>query len=193
MRITLLILFMISPAFAQTEPSGCASDAGIQMTDASSVQGDKIKITIATGGEPYGPAKNTFRRGERVPLVITMTNTGSEPVYVCGSDTIYQDRPQLIKDGKVIPYMPFRQSGMLAAERDKTCDELNLPEQILLRPNEPTVVDWFVLVKGATSLYDNGWYDPLPAGKYTLSNRRRLSSCDGPLSPTNTISFVVVP
>jgi len=79
------------------------------------------------------------------------------------------------------------------AEKDKICDEDNLPEQVILRPNEPTVVDWFILAEGATSVDDNGWYGQLQPGKYTLSNRRRLNACDGPLMETNTISFVVVP
>ena len=79
------------------------------------------------------------------------------------------------------------------ADKDKTCDKDNLPQQILLRPNEPTVLDWFVLSKGATSFNDVGWYEPLQPGKYTLSDRRRLSCCDGPLIETNTVEFVVTP
>ncbi len=108
-------------------------------------------------------------------------------------NTLYQDRPQLLKDGKPVDYMSFTQSLMQAALSDKTCDNANVPDQILLRPNEPTVVDWFILAVGATSLDDDAWYEPLPPGKYTLSNRRRLNCCDGPLIETNTIDFVVDP
>ena len=157
------------------------------------IKSSQIKISIATGGVPYRPAKNTFRVGEPVPLVITMTNTGSQPVYVCESGTFYQDRPQLLRDGKPIAYTSFRQSMVQTAERDNTCKNDNLPQQILLRPNEPVVVDWFNLVEGATSLYDDGWYESLPPGKYTLTDRRRLDCCDGAFIETNTISFVVVP
>jgi hypothetical protein len=82
---------------------------------------------------------------------------------------------------------------MREADKDKTCDEVNLPQQVLLRPNEPTVVDWFILSKDAAAFNDVAWYDPLKPGKYTLSDRRRLSCCDGPLSDTNTINFEVVP
>ena len=157
------------------------------------INSSQIKISIATGGVPYRPAKNTFRVGEPVPLVITMTNTGSQPVYVCESGTFYQDRPQLLRDGKPIAYASFRQSMVQTAERDNTCKNDNLPQQILLGPNEPVVVDWFNLVEGATSLYDDGWYESLPPGKYTLTDRRRLDCCDGAFIETNTISFVVVP
>ncbi len=82
---------------------------------------------------------------------------------------------------------------MELAVRDKTCDKENLPQQVLLRPNQPTVVDWFTLAEGATSIDDDGWYEPLGPGKYTLSNQRRLSCCDGTSIETNKISFVVVP
>jgi hypothetical protein len=175
--------------------SDCGPRKSTQQSNTASgqVNGNQIKISIATGGVPYPPAKDTYRVGERIPVVITLTNTGSEPVYVCETGTLYQDRPQLLKDGKPVPYMSFQQSSMQAAERDKTCDEDNLPQQVLLRPNEPTVVDWFILSKAAASFNDVAWYEPLQPGKYTLSDRRRLSCCDGPLMDTNTIEFVVAP
>jgi hypothetical protein len=161
-------------------------------TASGQINGNQIKISIATGGEPYGPAKDSFRVGERVPVVITMTNTGSEPVYVCESGALYQDRPQLLKDGKPLPFRSFQQLAMQEAERDNTCDQDNMPQQVLLRPNEPTIVDWFVLSKAAAAFNDVAWYEPLQPGKYTLSDRRRLSCCDGELIETNTITFVVV-
>lgn len=157
------------------------------------VNGKQIKISIATGGGPYRPAKDTFRVGEQIPLVITMTNTGSEPVYVCDSSTVYQDRPQLLRDGEPVPYASFRQSMTKAAEQDKTCQKDNLPDQILLRPNESTEVDWFNLAAGTPSLYDDGWYEALPAGKYTLTERRRLNCCDGAFVEADAITFTVVP
>jgi len=169
-----------------------------QQSNASSgqrgqINGSQIKISMASGGGPYRPARDTFHVGEAIPIVITMTNTGSQPVYVCESSTLYQDRPQLLGDGKPVPYTSFRQSMMQTAERDKTCERDDLPQQVLLRPNEPTVVDWFNLAEGPTSLYDDGWYEALPAGKYTLTSRRRLSCCDGAFVEANTINFVVVP
>ena len=190
----LVLIMMLSGITWADRPGYIASEAKQQSNFASSqFNNNQIKITIATGGGLFGPANDTYRVGERVPVVITMTNTGSQPVYVSESASLYQDRPQLLKDGKPVDYQSFRQSIIQLAEKDKICDEENLPEQIMLRPNEPTVVDWFILAEGATSVDDNGWYEPLQPGKYTLSNQRRLNPCDGPLMETNTISFVVVP
>ena len=193
MRIAALVILMMLSGVTQADRSDCGPMKATQQSNSASGQRRQIKISIATGGEPYPPAKDTYRVGERVPVVITMTNTGSEPVYVCESGTLYQDRPQLLKDGKSVPYISYRQSMMELAVRDKTCDKENLPQQVLLRPNQPTVVDWFTLAEGATSIDDDGWYEPLGPGKYTLSNQRRLSCCDGTSIETNKISFVVVP
>jgi len=195
MNIAALVLLTILTGSTHAVRSACVPLQPAQQSHTSSGQtnGNQIKISIATGGGPYRPAKDTFRVGESVPLVMTMTNTGSEPVYVCESGTLYQDRPQLLKDGKPVDYMSFTKSEMQAALSDKTCDNANVPQQILLRPNEPTVVDWFVLAEGTKSVDDVAWYEPLQPGKYTLSDRRRLNCCDGPLVDTNTIDFVVVP
>jgi len=170
-----------------TQQSNTLSNQIVQTTSG------EIKITIAAGGAPYRPVKNTFRVGEPVPLVITFTNTGSQPVYICESSMLYQNRPLLLKDGKPIDYTTYRQSMMQTAERDKTCRNDNLPQQVLLSPNEPVVVDWFNLAEGRPSLYEDGWYEPLPVGKYTLTDRRRLTCCDGPFIESNTISFEVIP
>ncbi|MCU1268630.1 MAG: hypothetical protein JWM21_4948 [Acidobacteria bacterium] len=198
MSIAALVLLTMLTGSIGAGRSDCVSLEPTQQSNPSSVQrgqldGSRIKITIATGGGPYGPASNTYRVGQRVPVVITMTNTGSQPVYVCESGTLYQDRPQLLKDGKPVGYLSFTQSLMQTAEKDGTCNRDNLPQQILLRPNEPVVVDWFVLAEGASSVDDDAWYEPLQPGKYALSDRRRLNCCDGPLIETNTIEFVVTP
>src|SRR5882724_8100786 len=131
-----------------TQQSNTSSDQRVRIND------NQIKISIATGGGPYRPAKDTYRVGERIPVVITMTNTGTEPVYVCETGALYQDRPQLLKDGKPVPYMSFQQSSIRLAEKDKTCNQDDLPQQVLLRPNEPTIVDWFVLSKAAAAFND---------------------------------------
>jgi hypothetical protein len=192
MRIAALTLLAMLSCITRVDRLDSLPTEMTQQSNLAITKG-QINITIATGGVPYRPAKDTFRVGEPVPLVITMTNTGSQSVYVCESGTLYQDRPQLLRDGEPVSYASFRESTMRAAERDQTCKKDNLPQQVLLRPNEPVIVDWFNLAEGATSLYDDGWYEPLPAGKYTLTNRRRLSCCDDALVEANTINFVVVP
>ena len=198
MSIAALVLVTMLTGSSHAVRSDCIQLEATQQSTLSSdqrgqINSGQIKITIATGGGPYRPAKDTYRVGERIPIVITMTNTGTESVYVCESGTLYQDRLQLLKDDKPVNYQAITQSMMLEAARDKTCDDVNLPQQVLLRPNEATVVDWFVLAEGATSVDDDAWYEPLGPGKYRLSDRRRLNCCDGALIESNTINFAVVP
>ena len=125
---------------------------------------DHIKVTIATGA-PLDPPRDHFRAGEQIAVGITMTNTSAEPVYVCVTSPLYQDMPTLSKDGQTIPYMSWQGYERQRADTDGTCSKESLPEPMLLRPNEPTLVDWLILSDNA-SLVTDGWYDPLPPGQY---------------------------
>ncbi|HEX8139564.1 MAG TPA: hypothetical protein VF544_18540 [Pyrinomonadaceae bacterium] len=80
-----------------------------------------------------------------------------------------------------------------SSEEDKTCLKDDLPDPIILQPKETRVVDWFILAEGRVETGDLAWYEPLRAGKYGLSIKRRLSCCDGPVLASNKISFEVVP
>ena len=151
-----------------------------------------IKVTIATTDGFLGPPVARYKVGEQIPVTITMTNTSKEEVYSCISSDLYQDRPQLTRDGRVVPYMNWQSYETMNAKRNHMCEEENLPEPVLLRPNEPRVADWFVLVADTSGGAD-AWYDSLPAGKYELTIQRRLSCCDGPMVESNTVSFEVVP
>jgi len=150
-----------------------------------------IKVTIATTDGFLGQPATRYKVGEQIPVTITMTNTSKDAVYTCISSDVYQDLPTLTRDGKVVPYTNFQSYETVNATRNHTCDEENLPEPVLLRPNEPRVADWFVLVADGSGGAD-AWYDSLPAGKYELTIQRRLSCCDGPMVESNKISFEIV-
>ena len=113
MSIAALMLLTMMTGSAHAVRLVCSPMGLTQQSNTSrergQINGNQIKISIATGGGPYGPAKDTYRVGERIPVVITITNTGSEPVYVCETGGLYQDRPQLRKDGKPVQYMSFQQ------------------------------------------------------------------------------------
>ena len=151
-----------------------------------------IKVTIATTDGFLGPPATRYKVGEQIPVTITMTNTSKEAVYTCISSDLYQDRPQLTRDGKLVPYMNWQSYETVNAKRNHMCEQENLPEPVLLRPNEPRVADWFVLVADTSGGAD-AWYDSLPVGKYELTIQRRLSCCDGPMVESNKVSFEVIP
>lgn len=51
--------------------------------------------------------------------------------------------PELTTGDKLLPYTTYE---MHRAEENGTCRNKSLPESVLLEPNKPTVVDWFVLI-----------------------------------------------
>jgi hypothetical protein len=160
---------------------------------ALTAQESAIKVSITTGGSLFGAPKNLYRVGQRVPVSITMTNTSDQPVQVCVSGTLYQDRPNLLRDGQPVPYLKLQSQMLRSSQEDKTCLKVDLPEPVSLQPREARVVDWFILAEGRTPMGDMAWYESLQAGKYELSIQRHLSCCDGPMVESNKISFEVVP
>jgi len=192
--LPLVIIVPLSCALAAgTNPAGPGA-AAQSVAPPGGGQG-AIKVTITTGGGLFGPPKERYQVGQRVPVVVSMTNNGSEPVYVCDSSTLYQDRPRLSKDGRELPYLDVQKTMMETAERDGTCENLDEPlnttEQRLLQPGETAVVDWFILSEGKTPMGDMAWYESLRPGRYELSTRRRLGCCDGPWAESDKISFQV--
>ena len=151
-----------------------------------------IKVSIATTDGFLGPPVNRYKVGEQIPITITMTNTSTEPLYTCISSDVYQDVPKLTRDGKLVPYMNWQSYELLNTKRNHVCEQENLPEPVLLRPNESKLADWLVLVDDPLGGADT-WYDALPAGKYELTLERRLGCCEGPMVESNKINFEVVP
>lgn len=152
-----------------------------------------IKVTIATVGSFLGPPTDHYKVGQQIPITITMTNTSTAPLSACVSSDLYQNLPKLTKDGAQVPYMKWQSYERVNAQRNQTCKELDLPEPVLLTPNEPVQADFFVLVDTPTYTGAEAWYDTLPAGKYELTIQRRFSCCDGPMVESNKISFEITP
>ena len=153
-----------------------------------------VSLTIATVGPMLGPPTDRYHVGDQVPITISMTNRSSEPINACVSSDLYQDLPKLKKDGRLLPYGKWQADWLAAAQRNQTCEQEDLPESKLLKANEPTFVDFLVLVDD--SQFPTGavsWYDPLTPGVYELSLQRRIGCCDGPMIESNKISFEVVP
>jgi hypothetical protein len=157
-----------------------------------------LKMTITTGGGLFGPPKESYRAGQRIPVAISMTNSGDQPVYVCDTSTLYQDRPRLLKDGKPLPYEAVQEKMMESSLKDKTCKNIDedlddFMDQRLLKPGETAVVDWFILTEGETAQGDMAWYGSLGPGRYELSTRRQLGCCEGRWVESDKIGFEVVP
>ena len=185
-----LMLMAFAIAVAQSPPKSPPP----QTTERSLTPEERaITVTIATTSGFLGQPATRYKVGEPIPVNITMTNTSTTPVYTCISSDLYQDLPKLTRDGKLVPYMKYQSWEMLYAKQNQVCQQENLPEPVLLRPNEPTVADWLALVDNTPLGEADVWYDTLPVGKYELMMQRRLACCDGPMVDSNKINFEVVP
>ena len=189
LAVVLGFIVSASAANSQMVPAGSQQQGAVRVNNDT---GSPIKITILTGGGLFGPAKDRYKVGDQVPVTITMTNTSMQPIYVCDSDTLYQDLPELIKDGRTLPYLNGQAVQLADSRKNDTCQNENLPEPRMLKPNEPAVVDWFILADGTDSTGASPWYDSLPEGKYELTIQRRFNCCDGPMVESNKISFEIV-
>ena len=194
-KTILILVAFISALSAPAGNSGQPHQGQSQQTSQRAVTPPEsaIKVTIATVGSFLGPPTDHYKVGQQIPVIITMTNTSTGPLNACISSDLYQNLPKLTKDGELVPYMKWQSYERLNAERNQTCKELNLPEKVLLRPNEPDTADFFVLVDSRTSTGAEAWYDSLPAGKFELSIQRRFSCCGGAMVESNKISFEVTP
>ena len=196
MAKTILILIALIIALCVPAPTSERTVAGQSL---EKIAGSKpppegaIKVTITTVGSFLRPPTNHYQVGVQIPITITMTNTSTEVQSVCVSSDLYQDLPKLTKDGVVIPYAKWQSYELLNAQRNHMCNEENLPETVLLTPNEPKLIDWFVLVDSSRLEEGAGWYDALPPGKYELSLQRRFTCCAGPTVESNKVSFEVAP
>jgi hypothetical protein len=187
------VLAIALSAYAETFRSDPARSQQQSSPKAINDDGSSIRVTIMTGGGPFGPAKDRYKVGDQVPVTITMTNTSTQPKYVCDSATLYQDLPKLVKDGQTLPYLNWQSIQLADSKKNNTCRDEDLPEPTMLKPDEPTVVDWFILVDSNISTGSLAWYDSLPVGKYELTIQRRFGCCDGPMVESNKISFEIVP
>jgi hypothetical protein len=178
--LLVLITFTVGMAQSTQQPSGTTATP-------------PIKVTIATTAGFLGQPVDRYKVGEQIPVSITMTNTSPQALYTCVSSDLYQDRPRLMRDGKVVAYINAASYEARYVKRNQVCKQENIPEQVLLEPNKPTVADWLVLVGDSVSTQADAWYDSLPPGRYELSIQRQLACCDGPMIESNKISFEVVP
>ena len=188
--VALLFGFLLMWIIPQESKPAMVNAPSQQLAPASQ---NSIKLTIATAGPLLDPPTDKFEVGEQIPITITLTNTSSQPVYTCVSGDFYQDIPRLTRDGKVVPVTDWQTKELKKAQQDRTCQRENLAEPTLLKPNEPTIVDWlFIVDDSRLPMGGMSWYDQLTPGQYELSIQRRFDCCDGPTVESNKIRFDVV-
>jgi hypothetical protein len=186
-KLHLSVLLMAS-ILCSLQP--CGSSVWQERTGASAspVSESSIKVTIATGGGLYGPVKSQFKVGEDIPVVISMTNAGDKLAKYCRSTSLFQNRPQLKRDGQLIPYLTNLTAQVDEDDAIQRCERSSASQVYELQPKQTKVVDWFTI-----SLRGIAWYGTLQPGHYELVLMRRTECCQGPMLESNKVSFDVVP
>jgi hypothetical protein len=170
------------------QPCGSSAgqkEAGVEVASASD---GPIKVMIALGGGLFGPVRSRFKVGEDIPVVISVENTADQPATYCLSTTVIQNRPQLERDGKLLPYLTNLPEQVDNPAAIKRCEGSAFRQFYTLQPKQQKIVDWITFgQKGVL------WYNSLSPGHYDLVLTRRLECCQGPLVKSNKVVFDVVP
>ena len=153
-----------------------------------------IKVMISPVSPLLDGPSQSYRSGQQIPVAISLTNMGSDPLYTCLSGDIYQDVPRLKRNGQLVSYTKWQNYVLQTAARERTCQKEDVPEEALLMPNEPKLVDFLVVVDDRSDPTGAlAWYDTLPPGHYELSVQRHFGCCDGPMAESNIVSFDITP
>ena len=168
----------------------CGSSVGQEKTGvwAAPVSEGAIKVTITTGGGLHGTVKSQFKVGEDIPVVISMINTGNEPAKYCLSTAVIQNRPQLVRDGRQLPYLTNLTEQVDRETAVERCEGSEFRKFYQLQPKQERIVDWITISQRGIV-----WYAPLPPGHYELVLMRRIECCQGPMLKSNKVAFEVVP
>ena len=184
-KLFLIAMLLGSVLFS---PQQSSPVAGQEKTGAGGATAPEsvIKVTITTGGGLYGPVKSRYKVGEEIPVSISMTNTGSAPVKYCLSTSVFQNRPQLKRDGQLLPYVTKLTETAEQEEFIQRCETSASKQYYELQPKQTRVVDWLTF-----SPMSINWYGELPAGHYEMVLQRRITCCQGPMVESDKIAFEV--
>jgi hypothetical protein len=108
------------------------------------------------------------RVGDDAGIALELINRSDRRVQVNVIDGYYGHRPQLFKDGKLIPYR--EEIAKLIESREKDARLVEVVSTLFLDPKTASRLDGFSLKQ---------WYGPLPPGVYRLTDSRRFE-IEGP-------------
>ena len=191
-RTTLVCLALLLTIL---ETAGWTENAATKFQSAELSEGNQpIKVWISSVSSLLDRPTRSYKFGQQIPISISLINTATHAVYTCLSGDIYQDLPQLKRDGQLVQYTRWQDYVLQTAAKERTCQKEDLPEQALLMPNEPKMVDFLVVVDDSSDPTGAlAWYDDLRPGHYELSVQRHFGCCDGLTGQSNTIDFDITP
>ena len=120
-----------------------------------------------------------YKTNNRFYFRLQMTNTSLQRVTVLVTDSYFQNRPELFKDGQLVPYVKGIAELLKAKEKEPS---FRHNYHVQLEPNAPKILGYIDL---------KDWYEPLAPGHYQLSVRHRFEHGQQWLNSTS-LTFEVV-
>jgi len=103
-----------------------------------------------------------YPTGAKIYFRVQATNTSLQKVTLFIIDTYFQDRPELFRDGQIVPYKKGVDDLLRAKDKQPFT---RLVESVNVDPNDSKVIGY---------LYLNIWYGRLQPGHYQLSLKHRF-------------------
>ena len=187
MRVILFLVFSIM----LTSVAAIRSRAVVMTTppqDGTAGQSNSPKhvfeATIKVRSNELGADKTSFKVGERIVALLSLTNRSAERVYVLIGGEYSHHRVRLLRNGKVVP---IRKEVLKTLQSKEKEDPLvGIHGGTYINPGNTVEVH---------SLNLSRWYDELEPGQYLLTVTRqfKLEGKGMPPVESNTVTFEVVP
>jgi hypothetical protein len=129
---------------------------------------DSLRIEIMPGGGLEERIRRPYSLRNDVLIRVMAVNNSDRRIKVEVADNFYGDRPQLLRQGQLIPYSS--EAEKVCRLKEEHASSVGQASNFFLEPNTTTQLGEFSLTT---------WYGPLPTGSYRLVNRRRFE-IDGP-------------
>jgi hypothetical protein len=165
----------------------CASAAVGSIVAVPALQSDvlpKLTITIDLAeADLLSKPDEPYRVRPDVHINVTAKNESSERLNIIVTNPYVQNRPRLMRSGKLVPYLAEVNKLVRAKETSPDWVRTGRTDYIALQAYQSAKIDFLDL---------RDWYGPLTAGSYQLTNRWR-SRAGAPWSnESRAVSFEVV-
>lgn len=121
-----------------------------------------------------------YKVGSRIYFQIQITNTSFESVPIAILDQYFQNRPELLRGGEVIPYRKGLDKLLEAKDKDPFSGHNFV---VKLEPKDQKFIGF---------IYVDDWYETLQPGYYQLSVKHRFEPGQDWIE-SSSITFEVVP
>lgn len=174
--MVLAVMIAIAGQEGTNSPRGqstVSNDADLPKFKLDIMRKQAAEASVAEGEDSY-------KASQKITFHIMITNSSNENLTIPILDNYYQNRLELMKGGRLVPY---RKGIVKVLDKRDSNLEFSRRDYINLQPGETREIEPITL---------SDWYDPLESGVYQLTIKHRLLG-GGPWVASPPITFEVVP